>query len=166
MMAVIETFSLTVEMWNDVERIYLQGIATKNATFETQSPTWEAWDISHRNDCRLVAKLGDRIVGWAALSPVSRRRVYAGVAEISIYVDAECRHQGVGSVLMGAMIEQSEAAGIWMLQAGIFPENIASIELHKKHGFRTLGIREKIGMMDGRWRDLAFLERRSKKDFF
>ncbi len=162
-MAAIEILPLTSEMWNDVERIYLEGIATKNATFETQAPNWESWDTTHRKDCRITASIDGRIVGWAALSPISRRRVYAGVAEISIYVDAAYRHQGVGSALMTAMIEQSEAAGIWTLQAGIFPENTASIELHKKHGFRILGIREKIGMMDGRWRDIAFLERRSKK---
>ncbi|HVN48640.1 MAG TPA: GNAT family N-acetyltransferase [Bacteroidota bacterium] len=162
-MAAIEILPLQKECWREVERIYLEGIATKNATFETQAPSWEAWDVAHRSDCRIVAKIDNRIVGWAALSPVSRRSVYAGVAEISIYVDKECRHQGVGSALMKAMIEQSEAGGVWTLQAGIFPENIASIELHKKHGFRILGIREKIGMMDGCWRDLAFLERRSKQ---
>jgi L-amino acid N-acyltransferase YncA len=163
MMAAIEIVPLTKAVWDDVVRIYLAGIATKNATFETQAPSWEVWDMAHRSDCRLAAKRGECVVGWAALSPISRRLVYAGVAEISIYVDEEYRTQGIGTALMRSMIQQSEAAGIWTLQAGIFPENIASMELHKKHGFRVLGVREKIGMMDGKWRDIAFLERRSKK---
>ena len=162
-MAAIEILPLTNNMWSEVVRIYLAGIATKNATFETQAPNWNAWDAAHRKDCRLVAKLSDRIVGWAALSHVSSRCVYAGVAEVSIYVDAAYRKQGIGDALMTALIQESEIAGIWTLQAGIFPENIPSIELHKKHGFRILGMREKIGMMDGRWRDIAFLERRSMK---
>ena len=162
-MAAIEILPLTKEAWNEVVRIYLAGIATKNATFETEAPSWETWDAAHRKDCRLVAMIDQHIVGWAALSPISRRRVYSGVAEISIYVDAEYRKQGIGSELMQAIIQESEAAGIWTLQAGVFPENTASIELHKRHGFRILGIRERIGMMDGRWRDIAFLERRSKE---
>jgi L-amino acid N-acyltransferase YncA len=161
-MAAMKILPLTKKMWNDVARIYLAGIATRNATFETQAPSWDAWDAAHRTDCRLAATQDEHLVGWAALSPISKRRVYSGVAEISIYVDADHRSQGIGSALMKAMIEQSEAAGIWTLQAGIFPENTASMELHKKHGFRILGLREKIGMMDGRWRDIAFLERRSK----
>jgi phosphinothricin acetyltransferase len=162
-MAAIEIIPLTKDVWGDVVRIYLAGIATKNATFETQAPSWETWDASHRKDCRLAAKLGNDIVGWAALSHVSSRSVYAGVAEVSIYIDAKYRKQGIGTALMTALVQESEAEGIWTLQAGIFPENIGSIELHKKHGFRILGVREKIGMMDGRWRDIAFLERRSKK---
>jgi L-amino acid N-acyltransferase YncA len=162
-MAAIEIIPLTKEMWDDVVRIYLAGIATKNATFETEAPSWETWDIAHRKDCRLVAKLGGHIVGWVALSPISRRSVYSGVAEVSIYIATEYRKQGIGTTLMDALIRESEAVGVWTLQAGIFPENIGSIELHKKHGFRILGVREKIGMMDGRWRDIAFLERRSEK---
>ncbi|MBZ0298149.1 MAG: GNAT family N-acetyltransferase [Anaerolineae bacterium] len=148
--------------WPVVREIYLQGIATKNATFETEAPAWEKWDAAHRQDCRLVARLDDQVVGWAALSPVSSRCVYAGVAEESIYIAESARGQGIGKVLLPALVEASEQAGIWMLQTGIFPENKASIHLHEWCGFRVLGVREKIGQLDGVWRDVAFMERRSK----
>jgi L-amino acid N-acyltransferase YncA len=147
--------------WPDVARIYESGIATKNATFQTEAPDWESWDKAHRKDCRLIAIIDDRIVAWAALSNVSSRSVYSGVAEVSIYVDAVFRGKGVGDVLMEALIRESELKGIWTLQAGIFPENTGSLKLHQKHGFRIIGIKERIGKMDDTWRDVAMLERRS-----
>ena len=150
------------ESWEAVQRIYNAGIATKNATFQTEAPEWEAWDQSHRKDCRLIAKIDDNIAGWAALSNVSNRCVYAGVAEVSIYIDPAFRGMGVGDQLMKQLITMSEKNGLWTLQAGIFPENKASIALHLKNGFRILGIREKIGKMEFVWRDTVLLERRSK----
>lgn len=153
--------AMTVGDWPSVKTIYEEGIATKNATFETEAPTWEAWDKGHRADCRLIAKLDDVVVGWAALSPVSGRCVYAGVAEVSVYVGAAARGKGVGKALLKQLVEDSEAAGIWTLQAGIFPENTASIALHEDCGFRVLGRREKLGAMDGVWRDVVLMERRS-----
>jgi len=154
--------TMTKEMWPEVSRIYEAGIATKLATFEKQAPVWETWDNAHRQDCRLVAHLNKRIVGWAALSNVSSRCVYAGVAEVSIYIDAGYRGKGIGDLLMEALIKESERNRIWTLQAGVFPENTASIHLHHKHGFRTLGIKEHIAKMEDTWRDVAQLERRSK----
>jgi len=148
--------------WNDVLRIYELGIRTKSATFETKALNWDSWDKAHRKDCRLIAKIEKAIVGWAALSNVSDRCVYAGVAEVSIYIDTDFQGQGIGDKLMNALIKESESSNIWTLQAGIFPENIASIKLHQKHGFRIVGIREHIGKMDSKWRDVALLERRSK----
>ena len=147
--------------WEEVAAIYEAGIATKQATFETKAPSWETWDLAHRKDCRLVALLEDQIVGWAALSNVSGRCVYAGVAEVSIYIKADYRGKGIGNLLMETLIRESEGNGIWTLQAGIFPENMASLRLHHKHGFRTLGIKERIGKMEDTWRDVAQLERRS-----
>jgi L-amino acid N-acyltransferase YncA len=153
---------MTEASWPDVARIYESGISTQNATFERQVPEWEFWDKAHRRDCRLVAKLNNKIVGWAALSNVSSRCVYSGVAEVSIYVDPDFRGKGVGDKLMDALIEESENNGIWTLQAGIFPENIASVKLHRKHGFRIIGIKERLSKMNDKWRDVAMLERRSK----
>lgn len=150
------------ESWEAVQRIYNAGIATKNATFQTEAPAWEAWDQSHCKDCRLIARIDDQVAGWAALSNVSNRCVYAGVAEVSIYIDPTFKGIGIGDQLMKQLIIESESNGIWTLQAGIFPENKASIALHLKNGFRILGIREKIGKMDNLWRDTAMLERRSK----
>ncbi len=149
--------------WEQVASIYMEGIKTKNATFETQCPSWEVWDEKHRKDCRFVAKDDYQIAGWVALSNISARPVYSGVCEVSIYVANEYKGKGVGSILMQAMIDESEANGIWTLQAAIFPENTDSIHLHKKFGFRQVGIREKIGKMDAVWRDNIFLERRTKK---
>lgn len=147
--------------WEQVRRIYLEGIATGLATFETQAPSWETWDAGHLVPTRLVARQKETILGWAALSPVSSRQVYAGVAEVSIYVRAISKGLGVGQALMEALIEASERNGIWTLQAGIFPENRLSIALHKRCGFREVGRREQIGKLHGIWRDVMLLERRS-----
>lgn len=147
--------------WEQVRTIYLQGIATRNATFETEAPSREKWDASHLPGLRLVARGGDRVLGWAALSPVSGRCVYAGVAEVSVYVGASSRQQGVGRALLEKLIALSEEHGIWTLQAGVFPENHASLALCRKCGFREVGRRERLGKLDGVWRDVLLLERRS-----
>jgi L-amino acid N-acyltransferase YncA len=144
--------------------IYAEGIATGDATFETTVPAWEAFDPARRPDCRIVAldaAEASRVLGWAALSPVSTRPAYAGVAEVGVYVAASARGRGVGRALLAALIEASEAARVWTLQAGIFPENTASVRLHESLGFRLVGRRERIGRRDGRWRDTLLLERRS-----
>lgn len=154
--------ALKSEDWDAVRTIYWEGIATGNATFETRVPEWSIWDNKHRPDCRLVAREDTQIVGWAALSPVSSRQVYAGVAEVSLYVATSARGRGVGKFLLRALVEASEQAGIWTLQAGIFPENVASIELHKSLGFREVGRRERLGQMNGVWRDVILMERRSQ----
>lgn len=151
------------EDWPEVARIYGEGIATGNATFETTAPGWETWDRNHSDDCRLVAVLDDAIAGWAALSPVSGRYVYRGVAEVSVYVSSSARGRGIGSALLGALAVASEEAGYWTLQTSIFPENAASISLHEKHGFRIVGTRERIGQHNGTWRDTVFMERRSAR---
>ena len=147
--------------WLPVKRIYLEGIATGHATFETEAPSWEKWNDAHLAFARLVARAGSEVKGWAALSPVSSRRVYAGVAETSVYVGRDSRGQGIGRALLEALIQASESNGIWTLQAGIFPENTGSIELHKALGFREVGRRERIGKLNGVWRDTLLLERRS-----
>lgn len=147
--------------WPEVERIYCEGIASGNATFETESPGWEIWNSRHHFHSRLVARDEGKILGWAALSPVSARQVYAGVAEVSVYVAEAARGRGIGNTLMAALIEASEANGIWTLQASIFPENVASIRLHERHGFRQVGRRERIAELNGEWRDTVILERRS-----
>lgn len=154
--------AMTAQDWEQVRHIYQEGLATGNATFETQAPEWEIWDARHLPTCRLVARQGQTILGWAALSPVSSRAVYAGVAEVSIYVGAAARGQGVGHALMAALIDESEQCGIWTLQASIFPENVGSIQLHLRHGFRQLGRRERIAQLHGLWRDTVILERRSQ----
>jgi phosphinothricin acetyltransferase len=148
--------------WQEIKRIYTEGIDTGNATFETECPEWETWDKNHIKSCRLVALDGNKIVGWAALSPVSERCVYQGVAEVSIYVDSRFRGKGIGEELMNRLINESESAGLWTLQAGIFPENTGSCKLHEKTGFRLVGKREKVGRMHGKWRDVLLYERRSK----
>ena len=153
---------MNAEDWDEVASIYREGIATGNATFETNVPEYEAWDNSHLRDSRIVARAGDKIIGWAALRPVSARCVYSGVAEVSIYVAASARGVGVGKALLSAVIDESENIGIWTLQAGIFSENVASIALTKVCGFREVGCRERIGQMDGTWRDVILMERRSK----
>ena len=147
--------------WPAVREIYREGIATGHATFETDVPDWEKWDSGHRQDCRLIARIGEQVLGWAALSPVSGRCVYAGVAEVSVYVAAAARSSGVGKALLQALIEESELHRIWTLQAGIFPENAASIALHTSRGFREVGVRRHIGKRDEVWRDVLLLERRS-----
>lgn len=148
--------------WEAVRRIYLEGIATGDATFETDAPTWEEWDRRHRPDCRQVACNQGEVVGWAALSPYSSRHVYRGVAEESVYVASTARGLGVGKALLEALVVASEQAGVWTLQAGIFPENTASLAVHRACGFRAVGRRERIGQMDGVWRDVMLLERRSR----
>ena len=164
-----EIVPLLQQHWPGVREIYGEGIATGNATFETELPGWEKWDSNHRKDCRLVAvekkSVPDRanILGWAALSPVSARRVYSGVAEVSVYVAAAARSRGIGKALLQALVEASEANGIWTLQAGIFPENTASLALHQSFGFREVGVRRRIGQLGSMWRDVALLERRSER---
>ena len=157
----IEIEALTARDWTAVERIFDEGIRTGDATFETSTPEWEQWDAGHLPTCRLVARTGGDILGWAALSPVSSRRVYAGVAEVSLYVAGHARGRGVGTRLLSALIEASERAGIWSLQSSTFPENTASLALQRRHGFRVIGRRERIACRDGRWRDVVLLERRS-----
>lgn len=147
--------------WPVVRAIYLEGIATDEATFETEAPSWEEWDAAHLSFARLLARAGDNVSGWAALSPVSRRKAYAGVAEVSVYVAAQSRGQGVGTGLLERLIEESEQNGIWTLQASVFPENAATLALHKRCGFREIGRRERISKLNGRWRDTILLERRS-----
>ena len=149
--------------WPAVEEIYRQGIATGNATFETESPGWEKWNANHHQHPRLVVREEDNVVAWAALSPVSTRRVYAGVAEVSIYVADSAQGKGMGKALLLALVEQSELNGIWTLQAGIFPENASSIALHKSCGFREVGLRERIGKLGNTWRSVVLMERRGAK---
>lgn len=148
--------------WPDVARVYGDGIATGIATFETGVPDWETWDRAHVSNCRVVAEIEEALVGWAALSPTSAREVYRGVAEASVYVASAARGQGVGSAVLGELVSCSEREGYWTLQAGIFPENEASIRIHQRHGFRVVGTRRRIGASNGRWRDVLLLERRSE----
>ena len=148
--------------WEQVRDIYIEGIQTGNATFQTEAPSWEAWDLAHVKTCRLVAISGDHVIGWAALSPVSSRCVYAGVAEVSIYLARDYRGEGIGVMLLEELIPYSEQNGFWTLQSGIFPENKASLAIHKKCGFREIGFRKKVGKMNGIWRDTILLERRSE----
>ena len=160
----IQVIKMQPQHWQDVARIYTEGIATGNATFQKDIPSWEEWDISHLQNCRFVALNTEGVVlGWAALTPVSGRCVYAGVAEVSVYVTPQYSGHGIGKMLMNQLIEASEIDGLWTLQAGIFPENIGSVRLHESVGFRQIGRRERIGKMDGIWRDTLLLERRSEK---
>ena len=170
-----EIISMLPHHWPAVREIYREGMATGNATFETHAPDWEKWDSSHLKICRLVAleTFGESTrnlpislgspgpLGWAALSAVSTRRVYAGVAEVSVYVTAAARARGLGKALLQALVRESELHGVWTLQAGIFPENAASISLHKSCGFREVGVRRRIGKLGDTWRDVVLLERRS-----
>jgi phosphinothricin acetyltransferase len=158
----IEIAALRSSDWESVSRIYAEGIATGHATFETAIPSWEEWDGAHLATPRLVARDAERTLGWAALSPVSGRCVYGGVAEVSVYVAAAARGRGVGRSLLEALVAQSEAAGLWTLQAGVFPENEASLAIHRLCGFREVGRRERIGKLGGVWRDVVLLERRSR----
>src|SRR5580692_8662822 len=169
----MHTLPMTAELWPAVREIYREGFATGNATFETELPDWEKWDSSHYRHCRLIATKPIAastsvtsshqftVLGWAALCPVSSRYVYRGVAEVSIYIAAAARGEGVGKALLQALIEESEANGFWTLQAGIFPENAASIALHKSCEFREVGVRRRIGKLGNAWRDVILLERRS-----
>ena len=152
---------MRTEDWPAVKAIYEQGIATKNATFDIEAPTWEDWDAGHLTGPRLVAERDGAIVAWAALSPTSSRAAYAGVVENSIYVDETARGQGIGRELLGALVSQADAAGIWTVQTSIFAENTASLALHQACGFRVVGVRERIGQMDGVWRDTVLMERRA-----
>ena len=153
---------MAAQDWPGVREVYEAGIATGNATLEGRSPEWPQWDAAHRRDCRLVAERDGRVVGWAALSPVSDRCAYDGVAEASVYVAADCRGTGIGKRLMSALVVEAEAAGVWTVQAGILTENTASLRLAEQTGFRLVGLRERLGKVDGHWRDIYVLERRSR----
>jgi L-amino acid N-acyltransferase YncA len=157
----VEIGDLRPEHWPEVAAIYQAGIETGNATFETAVPAWEAWDREHLRGPRLVALDNRRVVGWAALSRVSTRACYAGVAEVSVYVAPDATGRGVGRALLDALTARSEDAGIWTLQAGIFPENAASLALHERCGFRVVGTRERLGQLHGEWRDVVLMEKRS-----
>ncbi len=155
---------MTHDDWPDVHRIYQEGIETGDATLEREAPDWDHFDRSHRHDCRFVARFARRgpVVGWTALTAVSARRVYAGVAWESVYVAAEARGRGVGRALLESVIAASEAAGLWTLQAGVMAENRASLALHRRVGFRRVGVQRGLGQdVTGRWRDVVLLERRS-----
>jgi len=153
---------LEAKDWTEVKNIYLEGIATGQATFQTEAPLWEDWDQGHLKNLRYVAVDHDQVAGWIALTPISGRCVYAGVAEVSVYISEKFRGRKVGYQLLQHIITESEIQGIWTLQAGIFPENQASLALHQKLGFRIVGLREKLGKQHGVWRDVNLLERRSR----
>ena len=158
----MEVRDLLSDDWPEVARIYLEGIETGNATFETEVPSWEEWDAAHLGSHRFVAERDGRVVGWIALLPVSTRPCYAGVAEVSLYVSEEARAQGVGRELLAAAIERAERGGIWTLQTSVFPENEPSLRLLRRFGFREVGTRERIGRLHGIWRDTVLVERRSE----
>ncbi len=162
----IEVRPLRDEDWADVRRIYAEGIATGNATFEAAPPSWEAFDHGRLETLRFVAELDGVIGGWAAASPVSAREVYRGVVEHSVYVSAAARGLGVGGALLGHLVAEAERLGVWTIQSNVFPENVASLQLHESHGFRVVGRRERIALMSygpsaGVWRDTILIERRS-----
>jgi len=159
----MEIISMLPSHWEAVKKIYEEGLATGNATFQASAPSWEEWDAAHVSNSRLVVIDKDEVLGWAALTAVSGRCVYAGVGEVSVYISERSRGKGLGKKLLEALITESEKNNFWTLQAGIFPENIASIKIHEACGFRTIGTREKIGKMNGAWRDTILLERRSNK---
>jgi L-amino acid N-acyltransferase YncA len=159
----MDIISMLSSHWEKVKKIYEEGIATGNATFETTVPPWEDWDASHAKSPRLVAVENEEIVGWAALTNVSGRCIYAGVGEVSVYVSGLHRGKGIGRKLLQALISESEKNEYWTLQAGIFPENKSSIKIHEDCGFRLIGVREKIGKMNNVWRDTLLMEKRSKK---
>jgi L-amino acid N-acyltransferase YncA len=158
----MEVRDLRPEDWAEVSRIYAEGIATGNATFETEVPSWEAWDAAHLASHRFVAERDGRLTGWIALLPVSARPCYAGVAEVSAYVAEGERGRGLGAELLAAAIDSSERAGIWTLQTSVFPENEPSLKLLRRFGFRTVGTRERIARLHGAWRDTVLVERRSE----
>jgi len=147
--------------WPSVADIYAEGVRSGQATFETEAPGWERWDTAHLPGPRLVAELDGEVVGWAALTPYSSRHVYRGVAEDSVYVAGRAQGRGIGRALLEELVARAEADGIWTIQAGVFPENEASLRLHERSGFRRVGVRERIGQHDGVWRDVVLLERRA-----
>ena len=159
----LQVDELTAGDWPAVSAIYADGIATRNATFETAVPSWGEWERAHMDDHRLVGSVDGEVVGWAALSRVSDRQCYRGVAEDSVYVRSGHHGRGIGRALLSALVTRAEAAGVWTIQAGVFPENLASLKLHVACGFRVVGVRERIGQLDGAWRDVVLLERRSKE---
>lgn len=161
--AVCAVRAMRAEDWPVVAAIYEAGIETGNATFETEAPSWEVWDHNHRPDLRFVGLVGATVVGWAAASAVSERCCYAGVVEHSVYVDPAWRGRGVGRALLTAMVVAAEASGVWTVQTGIFPENVASLKLHEACGFRVVGRRERLGTLHGVWRDVLLLERRRQE---
>jgi phosphinothricin acetyltransferase len=153
---------MRAEDWPQVRDIYMEGIITGNATFETETPDWQQWDREHLSSCRFVARDDESMKGWAALKPVSSRHAYRGVAEVSVYVKESARGRGCGRRLLEALISSSEQNGIWTLQAGILAENLPSLELHRRCGFREVGRRERIGKLKDKWRDVVLMERRSR----
>ena len=159
----MEIVKLEYDHWPQVRIIYEEGIATGNATMETHSPEWGSWNDTHTTHSRWVAIDTNEVLGWAALSPVSERCVFAGVAEVSIYIAKKARGKGIGLKLLEKLIISSEEAGIWTLQSGILDQNEASMKLHQKAGFRIIGYRERIGQLNGQWRTINLLERRSSK---
>lgn len=152
---------MRVSDWEQVRAIYLDGIRSGHSTFETEAPSWEKWDEGHLSIARLLMRDDETVLGWAALSAVSKRHVYRGVAEVTVYVSESAQGRGIGRALLGALIDESEKNGVWTLQASIFPENIASVRLHLRCGFREVGRRERIAMLNGVWRDTLLFERRS-----
>ncbi|WP_294205396.1 GNAT family N-acetyltransferase [uncultured Chryseobacterium sp.] len=158
----MEIQTIIQDHFSEVVEIYRQGLATGMATFQNEVPSWEEWDRTHLAFCRMAASENNKILGWVALTPVSARTVYAGVAEVSIYLAEGERGKGIGTLLLNALIGQSEANGIWTLQSGIFSENKGSIRLHEKCGFRQVGYRERIAKKNGIWKDTVLMERRSK----
>ena len=158
----MEIKNIDKDNFNQVVEIYKEGIETGIATFQSDIPDWDSWNNSHLPNCRLAAFQNDQMMGWAALTPVSSRCVYAGVAEVSVYIGEKFRGKGIGELLLNQLIKESEQTGLWTLQSGIFPENIGSINLHKKCGFRQIGYREMIGQKNGVWKDNIMMERRSK----
>jgi L-amino acid N-acyltransferase YncA len=157
---IVEVRALLPDDWSAVADIYWDGMRGGLATFETEVPSWEVWDAAHLPEHRLVAVAGGEIVGWAALSPASSRRCYAGVVENSVYVAREAQGQGIGRLLLDALLKGARKAGLWTVQTSIFPENRASLALHERCGFRVVGVRERIARRDGIWRDTVFLEKR------
>jgi L-amino acid N-acyltransferase YncA len=157
----IEFETLDFNRYPAAKKIYELGIATGNATFQSEAPSWEEWEKNHLSECRIVLLDNNLVLGWAALTPVSGRCVYSGVAEVSIYIHPDYHGKGLGKGLLSELIRQSEKAAIWTLQAGIFPENVASMKLHVSVGFREIGYRERIGKMNDVWRNTILLERRS-----
>lgn len=161
MKPIVEKFN--TEDWEQVNQIFIEGIRTGNSTFTKQPPTYDEWKSTYIVESCFVAKANEKVLGWTAIKPVSNRPVFVGVGEVSIYMGRNYRGLGIGSLLLTQIIDWSESNGFWTLQSNIFPENTASLALHKKFGFKEVGIREKLGQLDGVWRDIVLLDRRSKK---